>query len=296
MEATLGEEYTKDIPIHSWPGLEETFGEGKVYSHLIKNAPQEIREMIPDGIEAILLTPIFLKDLLWGFVGYEWKTEQLFDPDEETILSSAGLLLANSLIRNDLNKNLYMAVDKINTSAIKAEVLEKFAYTDTLTGLYNRRYFMELAQGPLDKAKRFNNHCYAMMMDLDFFKVVNDSYGHLAGDEVLKNAANVMKNTLRSYDLLCRYGGEEFVVLVADTTKEAVLHLAERIRESVAATPAIYNSTKIPVTISIGISANCPADTIESMIDKADKALYMAKKAGRNRVILYDEKNGSVNG
>ena len=288
VEATLGEDYTKDIPIHTWTGLEEILSSGRTYNKLIKEAPKEIQEMTPNGIGAVLYAPIFLKDLLWGFVGYEWKAERLFNTDEESILCSAGLLLANSVIRNDLNKNLYLAVDKINTTTIKAEVLEKYAYTDTLTGIYNRRYFLELAQNPLDKAKRFGTLCYAMMLDLDFFKKVNDTYGHLAGDEVLKNAANVMKNTLRSYDLLSRYGGEEFVVLVSEATKEAVMNLAERIRESLAATPCIYNCIKIPVTASIGVAASFADCTIETLIDRADKGLYMAKEQGRNRVVFYN--------
>ena len=287
VEATLGEDYTKDIPIHTWTGLEGVLVSGKTYNKLLKDTPKAIQEMTPGGIEAVLFAPIFLKDLLWGFVGYERGEEKLFCSDEESVLCSAGLLLANSLIRNDLNKNLYLAVDKINTTTIKAEVLEKFAYTDTLTGIYNRRYFMELAQAPLEKAKRFGTLCYAMIMDLDFFKKVNDTYGHLAGDEVLKNAANVMKNTLRSYDLLCRYGGEEFVVLVSEAPKEAAMNLAERIREAIAATPCIYNVIKISVTVSIGVAESFPDCTIESLIDRADKALYMAKEQGRNRVVFY---------
>ena len=287
VEVTLGEDYTKDIPIHTWSGLEEILNDGRTYNKLIKETPKEIQEMTPKGIVAVLFAPIFLKDLLWGFVGYEWGKERLFNTDEESILCSAGLLLANSLIRNDLNKNLYIAVDKINTTTIKAEVLEKYAYTDTLTGIYNRRYFIELAQNPLDKAKRFGTLCYAMIMDLDFFKKVNDTYGHLAGDEVLKNAANVMKNAMRSYDLLARYGGEEFVVLVSEASKDDVMNLAERIRESIAATPCIYNCIKIPITVSVGVAASFPECTIESLIDRADKGLYMAKEQGRNRVIFF---------
>ena len=289
VESTLGEGFTTDMPLHSWPGLEEVLNAGKTYNRLIKNSPREIQEMTPKGIEAVFFVPIFLRDMLWGFVGYEWTEERPFDGDEEATLCSAGLLLANSLIRNDLNKNLYLAVDKINITTIKAEVLEKFAYTDTLTGLYNRRHFIELTQIPLDKAKRFNTPCYAMILDLDFFKKVNDTYGHLAGDEVLKNAAQVMKNTLRSYDILARYGGEEFVVLVSETTKEDALHLAERMRESIAATPCIYNCIKIPITVSIGVAASFPDCTIESLIDKADKGLYQAKEGGRNQVVLYTD-------
>jgi diguanylate cyclase (GGDEF)-like protein len=290
LESTIGEGFTTDMPLHSWPGLEEVLDAGNNYNKLIKDIPQEIREMLPQGISTLLFVPIFLKDLLWGFVGYERSSsELLFNTDEETVLGSAGLLLANSVIRYDLNKNLYLAVDKINTTTIKAEVLEKFAYTDALTGLYNRRHFMELAQTALEKAKRFNAPCYAMILDLDFFKKVNDTYGHLAGDEVLKNASTVMKNTLRAYDLLCRYGGEEFVVLVSDTAKDDVLHLAERIRESIANTPCIHNFIKINCTVSTGVAATFPDCTITSLIDKADKGLYQAKESGRNKVVFFTE-------
>jgi diguanylate cyclase (GGDEF)-like protein len=287
VEATLGEDFTVDVPLDAWPGLEEFLSAGKNYNKLIKDTPGEIQAMIPRGIGAVLYAPIFLKDLLWGFVGYERVEERSFSEEEEAILGSVSLLLANSLIRYDLNKNLYLAVDKINTTAVKAEILEKFAYTDALTGLYNRRHFMELAQTVLEKAKRFDTVSYAMIMDLDFFKKVNDTYGHLAGDEVLKNAALVMKNTLRSYDLLARYGGEEFVVLISETGKEDVLNLAERIRESIAATPCVYNCIKIPCTVSIGVAATFPDCTIESLIDRADKGLYQAKESGRNQVILF---------
>ena len=149
---------------------------------------------------------------------------------------------------------------------------------------------MELACNPLEKARRFNKPCYAMIVDLDFFKKVNDTYGHLAGDEVLKNAAVIMKNTLRSYDLLCRYGGEEFVILVSETSKEDALHLAERIRESIAAIPCVYNCIKIPITASIGMAVSFPNCTIETLIDKADKGLYKAKETGRNKVVFYVDK------
>jgi diguanylate cyclase (GGDEF)-like protein len=288
VESTLGEDFTRDMPFHSWPGLEEILEASRNYNRLIKDVPPEIRQMIPAGIKTVLFVPIFLRDLLWGFVGYERTREQLYGTDEESVLASLGLLLANSVIRYDLNKNLYMAVDKINSTSIRAEELERFAYTDALTGLYNRRHFMELAQNSLEKVKRYNSPCYAMIMDLDFFKKVNDTYGHLAGDEVLKSASAVMKNTLRSYDLLARYGGEEFVVLITDTSRDDVLHLAERIRESIAATPCIYNCIKIICTVSIGVAAFFSDCTVSTLIDRADKGLYRAKELGRNQVVLYE--------
>ncbi|MDR2768732.1 MAG: diguanylate cyclase [Treponema sp.] len=288
IEPTLGEEYTTDIPYHSWPGLEETLSRGGNYNHTLSEVPPEIGAMVPDGIKALLLVPVFIRDLLWGFVGYDSNEERRFSASEESALRSAGLFLANSLIRYDLNKNLYLAVDKINTTSIRADALEKFAYTDGLTGLYNRRHFMELALTSLEKARRFNTSCFAMILDLDFFKKVNDTYGHLAGDEVLKNASALMKKTLRAYDLLARYGGEEFVVLVTETAKDAVMNLAERIRESIEKNPCVHSNIRITCTVSIGVAESAPDSSVTDLIDLADKGLYQAKESGRNRVVFYN--------
>lgn len=288
MEPTLGEDYTKDIPLSFWAEMEGELNQGRIYNRLFSDIPAAIRDMFHKNNGSVLFSPVFLKDLLWGFVGFERTKAELFSPDEESALSSVGLVLANSLIHNDLNKNLYKAVDKVTTSAIKAEALEQFAYTDGLTGLYNRRHFMELAQTILQKAIRQNTPCFVMMMDLDLFKKVNDTYGHLAGDEVLKNTAASIKNALRSRDLLCRYGGEEFVVFVSETEKENALLLAERIREAVAESHSVYNCIKIPCTISVGVTGMLPDSTMESLIDNADKGLYKAKEAGRNQVVFFE--------
>jgi diguanylate cyclase (GGDEF)-like protein len=287
-EPTLGEEYTKDIPLSFWADMEQELNHGKTYNRLVHDIPTAIKDMFHKNVGAVLFSPVFLKDLLWGFVGFERIKAELFSPDEESALSSVGLVLANSLIHNDLNKNLYKAVDRVTTSTMKAEAMEQFAYTDSLTGLFNRRHFMELSQVEMDRAMRADAVCFVMMLDLDFFKKVNDTYGHLAGDEVLKNTAGVIKNTLRNRDLLCRYGGEEFVILISETEKENVLHLAERIREAVIESPSVYNCIKIPCTVSIGVTASFRDCTVEALIDNADKGLYKAKEQGRNRVIFQE--------
>jgi diguanylate cyclase (GGDEF)-like protein len=277
-----------DSPYYAWPGLREVLEGGKNYNRLSKNIPREIKTFMSKKVQAVLFVPIFFNELFWGFMGYEHSLEKrVFNADEESVLSCAALLLANTHIHNELHQNLCVAVDKISTATIKAEEMEKAAYTDALTGIYNRRHFMDLAQVTLEKAKRFNSLCYSMMLDLDFFKKVNDVCGHLAGDEVLRNVSRVIKNALRSYDLLARYGGEEFVTLISDTKKDDVLNLAERVREAVANTPAIYNCIKIPCTISIGVAESFPDCTITSLIGRADSALYAAKEAGRNRVVYY---------
>jgi diguanylate cyclase (GGDEF)-like protein len=165
--------------------------------------------------------------------------------------------------------------------------LEQVAYTDVLTGLYNRRHFMELAAMLFDRSKRSGISCHVMMMDLDFFKNINDTYGHLAGDEVLKNVSACIKETVRSYDLVARYGGEEFVVMISDSDEQTALRLAERIRTHVEDNPCIYEGRSLTVTFSIGVASTRDIVSFEDMLRCADEAMYTAKKNGRNRVVPY---------
>jgi len=167
--------------------------------------------------------------------------------------------------------------------------LEKAAYMDSLTGLYNRKHFTELADIDIKRAVRMNQSVYAAMLDIDFFKKVNDTYGHTAGDVILKMAADVIRQAIRSYDLAGRYGGEEFVFLFAVTDEKIVLHMVERIREDLERTVTNFEGKDIKVTCSIGLAKFLEADTLKTAVQKADEALYAAKAAGRNQVKTYDE-------
>ena len=163
------------------------------------------------------------------------------------------------------------------------------ANVDLLTGAYNRHYFQENARQELSLSKREHTSLKVVMLDIDHFKKINDKYGHLAGDYILREVANIIRNSIRDYDLLCRYGGEEFILLLrgaislADTEK-----LCERIRAQIEERYFEYRGITINLTISIGA---CYQDetrdmNIEDIILKADKALYQSKKRGRNRITL----------
>jgi diguanylate cyclase (GGDEF)-like protein len=166
--------------------------------------------------------------------------------------------------------------------------LENAAYVDALTGLYNRKHFCELAHISIERAQRLNQSIYTAMLDLDFFKNVNDTYGHAAGDMVLKTTADVIRQAIRSYDLLCRYGGEEFVVLITDSGETEALNQMERIRENMENTSTSYEGLEITVACSIGLAKFVESDTLEISVRKADEALYEAKNSGRNQVRLYN--------
>jgi diguanylate cyclase (GGDEF)-like protein len=176
----------------------------------------------------------------------------------------------------------------ITDRVILMEELKNAAYMDSLTGIYNRKHFFELANVEIERGLRMNQQVYTAMLDLDFFKKVNDTYGHDAGDKVLKATAGIIRQTIRSYDLLGRYGGEEFVLLFAALDKTEVYKLVERIRENIEHSVISYEGKELRITCSIGLVKFLENDTLEDSIKKADAALYAAKRAGRNLVKAYD--------
>jgi diguanylate cyclase (GGDEF)-like protein/PAS domain S-box-containing protein len=167
------------------------------------------------------------------------------------------------------------------------ERLREQAMHDALTGLYNRRYLEETLGRELILAEREVHPIGIIMADLDHFKKVNDHYGHLAGDKVLRIFADLMKRHARGSDISCRYGGEEFLLVLPGMAEESAVERAEQLRSEMAAAPISYGASAIAVTASFGI-ATFPRDgrTGDDLIAAADRALYVAKAAGRNRVSI----------
>lgn len=163
--------------------------------------------------------------------------------------------------------------------------LNAAASTDPLTGLYNRRHFFAVSEQMCAQARRARAAATVAVLDIDHFKKVNDAYGHAAGDAVLKIVAERLQARLRQSDLLARFGGEEFVVLTTDVTKEQIPLLFEALRAEVAREPVKADGHVIPVTISIGVASG-PAENLEALISRADERLYAAKESGRNQVVM----------
>ena len=184
------------------------------------------------------------------------------------------------------------AATTINRANVYAEIL-KHATLDALTGFYNRRQLEERVKQEVSSAKRQNRNLCAIMLDVDFFKQVNDTYGHAAGDLVLKTISRVIKEQLRDYDIAGRYGGEEFVILLPFTKLEEAKMVAERLRKSVKNTTIDISKVnpdakKINVTISLGVYQYQTNDYEKTLIRNADKALYIAKETGRNKVATVE--------
>jgi diguanylate cyclase (GGDEF)-like protein len=160
------------------------------------------------------------------------------------------------------------------------------ATLDSLTELPNRRGFDLLAAQAIHEARREPKPLTALLLDLDHFKALNDTYGHLAGDQVLSGFARDLQSCLRHSDIVCRWGGEEFIVLLKDTDGETGRMLAEKIRQHVELQRYAYNDQALHVTVSIGLTTLQPEDTLHSLLSRADHAMYRAKQTGRNRTCV----------
>jgi diguanylate cyclase (GGDEF)-like protein len=167
--------------------------------------------------------------------------------------------------------------------------LDRLASTDPLTGLFNRRLLFIRLEQELARAQRIGSELCLAYLDIDHFKHINDTYGHLTGDEVLKWLSALMKEMLRKSDVLARMGGEEFLIMLPDTGLQGAQLIAERLRAEVARVPCEGGGASIPVTISIGILYVPPTTTEppDELLRKADEALYSSKQSGRNRVTVW---------
>ncbi len=185
------------------------------------------------------------------------------------------------------NEALRLRLDEIN--ALQTQLNEQ-ANRDPLTGMYNRRYLNDTLGRELARCKREGQPLTLMLIDIDHFKHVNDTYGHPAGDEVLKSMAIMLNARARSADVACRYGGEEFLMLLPQMPLEIALQRAEQWRSDFAAATVAFGDFRIQATLSVGI-ATYPGDgtSPELLIGNADKALYRAKQGGRNRVVAFSE-------
>lgn len=170
-------------------------------------------------------------------------------------------------------------------------LLDKMSKTDLLTEISNRRHLMERFEEELDRSKRSGKNICCVMLDVDHFKAINDAFGHLKGDDVLRELAKILKDSVRPYDVLGRYGGEEFMMILPDTPLDGAVRLAERIRKKVESDLG-KNSALAgdkPLTVSLGLTAALADDTnIEAIIKRADAALYRAKAGGRNKVEIAE--------
>ncbi len=186
-----------------------------------------------------------------------------------------------------MGERLKELIDEIK---MERDKLQEIAYVDHLTGLYNRRFFFEHVKIILENAKRYGNSFALVIFDIDNFKHINDNYGHDVGDMVLKEFANILKKSVRSSDIVSRFGGEEFILILQNSDATSGFNVAERIRKQFEQKQFKVNDKYISTTVSGGISTfREEIEDIDQLIKEADIALYKAKKEGKNRIVIYSK-------
>jgi diguanylate cyclase len=188
---------------------------------------------------------------------------------------------------------IYDVTDSSVYETLLKEAVKTLADTssrDALTQVFNRGFLVDNLEREFQRAQRYGNKLSFILFDLDHFKVINDTYGHIMGDEVLKSVANLINDSLRNSDTMGRYGGEEFGIILPETDLSGAVVLAERLRVKIASTPVYHDGQKIRVTTSIGVAQlDGEFETIEQFIHAADVALYHSKENRRNQVTAYNK-------
>jgi diguanylate cyclase len=206
------------------------------------------------------------------------------------VLSDVTASIARS--NSSLNDRLQQSASQIDSLHRELEKARNESNTDPLTGLSNRKKFDQMLRRELKNLRDTGTHLCLLMADIDHFKSFNDRYGHQTGDQVLRLVAHTIKVSIKGRDTAARYGGEEFGIILGGIAKEDASKVAEQIREAVMAKELLKRSTGENlgrVTISIGLTEAMPSDTPKSLIERADKALYVAKRTGRNRCVIAHE-------
>jgi len=217
------------------------------------------------------------------------RTYELYEFDEIAVFLPSFLAIGLVLFS-------YHRIQKLESEVVKRREMEKWllrseeiyknlSITDDLTQLYNSRYFYKKLQEEIDRLMRYEQPLSLLLIDLDDFKNINDSYGHLKGDKVLKMTGGIIQESLRKTDSAYRYGGEEFTVLLPGTGVEAAMHVAERIRKGFEAQDLFFITNEtLHISVSIGAAQFKSGEEMEAFVKRADDALYVAKQKGKNQV------------
>jgi len=226
------------------------------------------------SIGSVVLLPLLYEKELMGILALFSEETNAFSPLQIDLLKVLGNQASISMVN----------------ARFHAEI-ERLAVTDGLTGLFNHRHFQERLSQEFGRLERFSEPISLLLIDIDYFKKVNDTYGHPVGDAVLKGVAEKIRKTVRTIDIPARYGGEEFAVILLNTDAKGAMNMAERLRKTVMNTEFSSEQKPFHVTISIGISTYAEGikEGREEFIERADKSLYHAKRNGRNRSVPWDE-------
>ena len=225
-------------------------------------------EVPQETIHSAIVAPLILGEEALGALCLASDKRNSYNQTDLDVLASFAATVTNA----------------INNAQLHAEV-QRQAITDPMTGLYNRRGFFELGEHEIERSHRFERPLSAIMLDIDSFKDVNDNFGHAVGDKVLQEIADRVRNNIRRVDVVGRYGGDEFALLLPEIDTNVAANVGERLRYKIQSAPIIADTAQVWVTISLGVTKlTSEQDDLDTLLSRADKALYLAKNLGKNRI------------
>lgn len=245
------------------------------------------------GLGSIISVPIYFQDTILGVLNISHRQANVFSEWDERFLYVFCNMLGQLITSNRLLRKMEHEIEQRTLELqVALERAESLSILDGLTGVHNRRYFISNFNMLIEQCARYRHKLALLMIDIDNFKQINDRYGHLEGDRILKAIANILKYCARSADIIARFGGEEFIVALQDTECEGAKQVAERIQEQIQLLSCGQDDRKRGITASIGLScytqsSDMPIKTPEQWIQEADDALYRAKRSGKNRISVH---------
>ncbi|PKO13058.1 MAG: hypothetical protein CVU39_20665 [Chloroflexi bacterium HGW-Chloroflexi-10] len=261
-------------PIEAYPCLIEVIQSGKTYHEPFLSAETRIPTLFPNNKEQTwLCAPLRTGEKLFGFISLFRSQQSPFNDQQvrhlDIFANQAGLALENAILFAEVNR---------------------IAQLDPLTETYNRWYFFQVAEKEFQTSKNKLTPLAAIMFDLDKFKQINDLYGHRAGDHALRFMTQIYFSNLRTKDIFCRYGGDEFIILLPNTQKTKAISIAQRLQKSLRERPLLWQGQEIPLSISVGVAINYPRiTTLDQLLDEADQGLYRSKRQGGNQIYCMEE-------
>ena len=294
-------------------GMRVPSGKGIVFSVFQTGTPKVVNDLSTDPdyypkieqnsgkpIRSLLAVPLVVEKGVIGVLEAVNKQAGFFTEEDRdlfmTIASYAAISIENAQLYKSLQDQAssleQLVAERTEELQNLYEKVQKLSITDDLTGVLNRRGLYNFGEREVNRARRFGHRLASILFDLDHFKHINDKHGHRIGDQVLKMIAQQCKSEIREVDILGRYGGEEFVVLLPETPLVEAFQTAERLRQHIERQPIKTDKGEIPTTISLGVSSlTSETNNFAALIESADAAMYLAKQSGRNCVRSSDKKS-----
>jgi diguanylate cyclase (GGDEF)-like protein len=254
--------------LHDWPGL------AQIAPQILNHQSQPTQLLYQRDGQSVVVSSRYIPELKWHLIVEQDEAPEFLPLQRvfwlNLLVSAAITLLVMWVILYTVNRF--------------RRRLEEMAATDSLTRLLNRQAFGFVFEQAVHESGRSHKPLSALLLDIDYFKQINDTYGHGVGDQVLRRMAVLFKSVLRENDIVCRWGGEEFFILLRDCSREDALVLAQKLRRILASQPLLPTHPQLQVTFSLGLVEHRGGETLAQLFDRADKALYQAKSAGRDRI------------